>query len=413
MMNDAELDIARTKLKTAERLLKEKRLLKARDLLEEIAALEYNLDRNALLEKAEKLRKQVDRINGLRKSRWVLVATASIVAVALAAMVGLRQSSTLVAFDIHASRLKLVPSASTEIGTIPLKSINLSGIQNLRLGRAVVDVATQFDKVNGNPIAWKRLTNNNTNIMVEGSDPLWSVSIQSSYLRLTDLTVSENSSMVFEGQGTLTGVLNITVSSDKTGGVLDVAGKSEMTCNECQLCDGLLKSNINGVPIRLQLASEQIEFLASKSGIIMSLMFDRPRDSAAFEVGRHIPVSSLEFTKLTGNRLESSIVDKSRILLMELGGKEINVQSGDIVQIGKLSNFHINQLNFAEHLIVTGYGEVGSLRTGNGNFLKNRMPSYLEWLGVNQAASLFIGTLVSILSLIFGILYRLKILDES
>jgi hypothetical protein len=78
-----------------------------------------------------------------------------------------------------------------------------------------------------------------------------------------------------------------------------------------------------------------------------------------------------------------------------------------------LHNFFIKRLQIDKgiHLILHGY--VGKLSTGPAGFVKNRLPSWLEWLFARQAWALYLHALVLIGTTALAILMRLKLIREE
>jgi hypothetical protein len=415
VMDCSDPKIAWAKMKAARRSAKQGDYPKARRLLEEITELDFPLTLDALVEKAETLRKQVEKAYGLRIARRILIATTLVVTVTVVLLIGLRKHTTLVSMEASVRRALVGLRRAVDIEPLALDDIDLSGIENIDLGVATVELASEFDEQTGQPVAWQQLPTKGSSVMLQGQDPLWSVNIHGDYLRLANLTLPERSLLSLERFERDPELVKLTVTGGQAEGDLDVPGKMQLSCNACRLSDGHSTWDVDGQLLRVRIRSEQIAFKGQQNaslGLSLTLA-EEVGSSAQIVFGRHIPVHSLDFTKAVGDRVESSVVKLSLVSLVELRGKQITLEPGETLEIGNLSGFQITQLVLDEDMTLMGDGKAGVLKSGTPPFLVNRLPCYLEWMIANHAVELFIGTLVPVLSIVLALLYRLKILDET
>ncbi len=394
------------KLKAAEQHVKQGRLDEALALLENLSTRSAVRDEKQLRERAEDLNKRIEKIKGLRVSRRILVFTTLIVSALLAFLMTFRTWSTVVDAEVQADRVIFTSAEPFEIGPIRARRVSMSGATYLLLGHAKV----QSPGHAGNP---GNVSSKET-YRIEGKHPLWSIDLKGAYLKIASLQVGENAEVVMESDSRRPGRLKIIITGADIEGSLDTGNTLDSTCNACFLLSGSSRRDLDGVPLRYTLPEEQIGFSSKKGQLIIDVDTVKDKQDASYlESNTRIRIKSLAFRRLRGERTESSIVGRGRIKLISLGGKEIPLNSGQVLQVGKLQDFELEGVSLQKYLTVRGYGNVGLLETGYPHYVKNGLPSFLAWLRVNQTVNLYLGVLISALSIILAALHRLKILEEG
>lgn len=410
-MQPEELASARAKLAEARRLMREGRTADARQMLEQIADLDAELDGKELVEKSHELLKRIETDRRLRFSRWALVATTLISAAIVAVLTFLPVKSTLIELKLHVSRADFELGKPVDLGPLSLRVADLSGgvVLNTRLTAAQVGTAVK----NGEVTAWRQLDAVGQATLL-GNDAFWSAAVRSAYLKLANLSVAGDSRVAFETVETDSQQIKLILAEGSASGSLDVSNPIQVSCYECKLTSGDSAWEIGGQALHLTSSNKEAK-LTSETGPFTLALTPTRRDEPSGEItlARHLPIKSLKLTRLVGKDPRSSIVLPSRVSLIELAGKEIVIPPGDFLILGELSDFQIKSITFDRQLTVNAVGTVARLATKKGASTRNLVPSCIEWILANHALNLFLAALLPLLSVVLAVLYRLKILDEG
>ena len=121
----------------------------------------------------------------------------------------------------------------------------------------------------------------------------------------------------------------------------------------------------------------------------------------------------VDFTHLEGtNRMSTIIGEAGKITFKELE-KKLLVGNKDYVILDELENFFIKKLHIENGINLIFHGRVGKLATGPERYVKNRLPSFLEWLYARESWLLYLTALVSFGTPTLAALKRLKIINEA
>ncbi len=413
-MTQEQPDNAASLLQEAERLLKNNQLEEAEALLEKVVALDFPADRPALFQRAESLLESLKSRRNKRTQRLRLIALTLLATAVIAGLSIFRTNSTLIELEVQVSEATIRPTANIALpAPIPLQGITLSNIGNLQLGSGSVDIPVQVDTL-GKVVKWKQYMDGNS-LNLHQTDSLWSVTFNGRFLRLAALDIPAGSSMLLKNNDPEPGTLTVTTTSGTTPtrGSLDGGTRVEGTCNACMIADDGSHDSLEADTTQFGLTlGQEIKFAAADNRLMAQLTPGND-SSTAVEIFRQIAVDSLRFAHVRDTTDESTIVDVSRVRIIELGGKEVTLQAGQTIKLGGLSGFQVRWLRLGKNLMIAGRGQARKVEIGDGSLLENLMPTWLEWLYANQRLALFMSALLITLGYIYTVLKHLKIVGES
>lgn len=388
----------RTQLERAELHIAAGRFREARSILEEIANEDPVHAHKRAVDRAESLLARIDRLRGLRTSRRILVGTALAVALVVALLLAIRVPSTIVELEAAVSRVSFTVAERTELGPLAAVRIDIAPGDAVRIGPARLAAGAGG---RGRDYAEARL---------QSKVPYWAASVGSEYLRLSKLVVGAGTRITLEVRDR-PHRLKVIVNGGRAQGALDTAAKVSIDCGTCALAGSSGEASAAGGGFSLQVRDQQLAFLVEAGQLSLDLQL--PAESAGLELQPHVRISSLDFSLLRGESVETSLVGAGQLKLAAVGGKLVPLSAGETLLIERLQRFDLNRLTLGKHLTVKAFGEAGVVKSGYPGYLRNWLPSCLEWLHANQAASLSLAAIASALSIILAILYRLKILEEK
>jgi hypothetical protein len=208
--------------------------------------------------------------------------------------------------------------------------------------------------------------------------------------------------------------LKIVVQGANIGGVLDTGESITGRCHACRIVSGSDAVEGENQILRLSPPGREIKFAPGAGTLVLDLELQKaPGRGEVLALESRIPVEGLAFERPVGQEVESSVVAKGRLRLKEIAGRDIPIEPGQVVHLGRLRNFEVQRVALADHMVLRASGLAGEIKTGYSNNVQDQRPSYLDWLRANQSVNLYLGVLGSILSVVLAALYRLKILEEK
>jgi hypothetical protein len=403
-MEPATLKTLGEKLATAERLLARGRVGKAVRVAGELPVPAPDLSEKEIAERAENLRRRLAQVRILRRSRAILVLLTCTIGLALAALIAVRKPDTTVELELHSDRIVLAASDPIELGPVAVARIELTGASDLHVGPAAV--------ARGAKAAAARAVVEEA--VLQGAHPFWSVRFSGPYLRLATLRIGKGASIVFESDSRQRGFVRIIVQADELAGTIDTGREVDVSCTGCRLA-GTGRAETDPPPMKISAPEEQIGFGASSRPFVIGLWLAAgPQEEPRSLLQAPLRSTVLRFERLRGETPESSIVERGRVRLVELGASDVAVEAGGLLVVDRLHRFDVRSVALDRYLTLRGYGSVGVLRVGYPpDHLVDRRPSWLAWLRANQELNVYLGMLATVVTIVLAILHRLKILEEQ
>jgi len=143
--------------------------------------------------------------------------------------------------------------------------------------------------------------------------------------------------------------------------------------------------------------------------IDMGLGQEDPMD-AHDQMFRNLPIQHIAFTLPVEEKVETTLVGKGIIQILDLDKEKMIVDPGDHIFLDGLENFLIKRVLFEQNMRLELIGSVSEIKTGIGKFLYSRKPSILEWLYRNHDWSIFLALLIPLFLMVRNAFQRLKLI---
>lgn len=340
---------------------------------------------------------------------YLLIFIFLFIAIIVAFLNWCKVKSTEVTLDLIVDHLSFKLSESLNIFSIEAKTLGISHLNELVLSPAIkIEEHIPNGLENGQQIKWHTMKIQDS-VRITPITDYWNVSLKSEYLNLSSLYIDSGSTVTFSVDEYKQNQYLLLVNNGNVIGTIETGDIFEIACNNCKIKNLQNANNITSRTLRVHTKNCEIEFndLNELIQIVFSIPESYPK-TIPYIIGKSIDIEEIKFTTLEGKEIGSTIVKDGSIYLAELDGKKINIKAGDLLVIKGLKNFQITRLILDDQIRVTLHGKVKKLESGTHRFLYSRMPSYLEWLHTNRSFTLYIATLLPILSGIFAVIFHLK-----
>jgi len=342
----------------------------------------------------------------LRNIRLLLMLPFAITAILLAPLGILRKSSE-VKVSLKVSQLSFVigEQGNGLFSGLTALSLSLLDFQEVDLGPGVLEIATKTDPRSDAPSDWRKL-GSRTETRVIPRDHFASVTLKD--VSLNQLAIAAGSVTKLSWLDSEPNLLKLRVDGTEAAGRIAAPRELRLSCNACQ---------VTGLPSRYDFGSKFLRFTSQRRHVI--LFRGRSEGTTfAFELRPGMKLAEqnvyiekdVDFTQLErGHRTSTVIGDEGKIVFKELGNKEIKIDAGDFVILDDLNDFFLKTLNLEDGINIVLYGRAGILATGPPGFVKDRLPSLLEWMYARQTWALYLNAVVLISTTALAVLRRLKI----
>ena len=354
-------------------------------------------------------RRQLQR-RSVRDVRFVLIGVFALTALVLMPLAVLKKRSEI-AVSLKVSQLSFTlgaPSPDSLLTALPTRSLTLHNVPQVELGPGRLEVSTAVEAHTQEPDAWRTVRASASTVLTLPDD---FASLTLEDVRLEQLRSPPGARLTFTWLAQEPNSLKLRIEGAEVSGSLTVGKTLRLSCSACQ---------VEGAAVDEQIAARQWRFTSAREHVITF----RSRDKApvvAFEFAagatlaeRQIPlVGGIDFTQMEGKSRTSTILgDDGTITLVELP-KEIKVGVGDFVVLDQVAQGFIKTLQIDNGIKLTLHARVGKLALGPAAFLKDRLPSWLEWLYARQTWVLSLQALVLVSTTVWAILKRLRIVQEE
>lgn len=342
----------------------------------------------------------------LRNRRILLILPFAVTAILLAPLHFLKKS-TEVEINLTVSGVSFVigePSSAGFLNPIMTRSITLQSFQRIEPIHGLIEIATNY---NANaPSGWLPLARQ-AKIQIAPRSEFASITLNN--VMLNSLDIQPDSFMTLSSVQNESNSLKLDIHGAGAGGRI-IAGKTLLlSCNYCEVSGLPDEYDFDSKFLRLSSEREhEISFWGQSETTTVAI---EPLPNRTLEEHSIHIKGRVDFTRLEGPSRMSTIIGKGgKITFTELE-KKLPVGSEDYVILNDFENFFIKKLHIENGINLIFYGRVGKLATGPEGYVKNRLPSYLEWLYAREAWLLYLSALVSIGTPALAAFKRLKIIN--
>jgi len=362
------------------------------------------------------VRKKLDqKRRELRNLRLLLVLPFAATAILLA-LLALVNKDSEVEISLKVSQISFVlgePKPASLIDPIKTDSLNLQRYEQLDLGAGVLEIKAKTNP-NNNALLFPPRQVEGDRILIKPSVNHASVWMKG--VTLDHLDTKPRSFVTLKWIEDKPNCLRVSMDDEEVSGGIRFSKSLYLSCDYCEI-DSL---SFEGQFLLFKSEREQLAYFSARSGLAIDLVL--PSGTKLIERDIYIE-KDMKFNKQEGNRMMSTIIDTGKIRFEEMKKvskdsfeekkKEVKVQVGDFVTLDDLKGFIIKELKIDNGINITLHGRIGKLETGPAGSVKNRLPSLLEWLSVNQTWMLYINALILIGTTILAVLERLKFVPEK
>lgn len=349
----------------------------------------------------------------LRNVRLLLILPFVITAILLAPLAILKKASE-VEVSLRVSQLSFAigEQGSGLLAGVSALSLSLQSFQQVDIGPGVLEIATAIDPHSDRPSHWRQI-GRRADSQIVSKEHFASVTFQD--VSLNELSIPAGSVAILSWLASEPNLLKLRVDDAKATGRIAAGERLLLSCNVC---------GVSGLTAGDDLASKFLRFTTDQRHVLT--FQGRPEGTTVaveFAPGRKLVEQNLfiggniDFTRLERARRISTVTGEGgKITFKELGNKEVKIGAGDFVILNDLHNFFLKNLHIKDGINIVIHGRAGRVATGPAGFIKDRLPSLLEFLYASQAWgrwALYLNAVVLIGTTTLGALKRLRILREE
>lgn len=348
----------------------------------------------------------------LRNVRLLLILPFAVTAVVLAPL-GILRKSAEVDISLKVSRVsfKIGEQGSALFRGLTTSAFSLLSFQEVNLGLGILENTTTIDPESGTPTEWRPM-GKRAEARVISRDHFSSVTLQD--VSVNHLAIPPGSVATLSWLESEPNLLRLRIDGEGAAGTIVAGRELVLSCSACAVSD---------VPSDGDVGSKFLRFATDRRHVVS--FRGRPEGTTfAFElhpgmklVEQNVSIDGdVDFTQLEGRHRISTVIDGGgKITLEELGGKEVKIAAGDFVVVEDVKHFFLKTLQVEDGITVVLHGRAGRLESGPPGFVKDRLPSILEFLYASETWArwaLYLNAVILIGTTSLAILKRLKILRE-
>jgi len=344
-----------------------------------------------------------------RNRRILLILPFAVTAIVLAPLHFLKKS-TEVEINLKVSGVSFVigePSSTGFLNPIRTRSITLQSFQRIEPIPGSLEIATNYNA--DAPSGWLPISRQ-AKIRIAPRNEFASITLNN--VMLSYLDIQPDSFMTLSSIQNEPNSLKVDIHGAGAGGRI-LAGKTLLlSCNYCEVSGLPADYDFDSKFLRLSNEREHEIYFWGQSETT-TVAIEPLRKRILEEHSIHIK-GRVDFTHLEETSRMSTIIDEGgKIKFKELEKKDVPVGSEDYVILDDLENFFIKKLHIENGINLIFHGRVGKLATGPEGYVKNRLPSFLEWLYARESWLLYLTVLVSIGTPALAALKWLKIINGA
>jgi hypothetical protein len=367
-------------------------------MLRSIAQSEVDsLSPEGVVSRAMALRDLLDKRKQLRANRLILIAVCMATGVLLAALMLIPVPTIQIVANIQTHAVAFDAVSPMSVSSLHALRVDLTGIQTATIDeRQKAASARMLSRRGSDPALRGRAPTAGQRLHLRATSPFAQLSLTGRGLLLDSVDVAKDASIVME---TLAEPrhFRIQVSSPAISGTLSTGDRLGLVTSNFSVEGGAAAEGSFGLT-----HGALIAFEARSSDTLINVGV---ADEMSLTVARNLLVDQVRFSSRDIDRLESGILS-GEVRLAEFNADPIRLNPGDRLKLTAGGSLQATSLTFDKAFVIHLNGEVSSLEL-NSRSLK---PSMLNWMRQHREAVLFIGALVSMLSIVWLVMNRLEVL---
>ena len=324
---------------------------------------------------------------------WRLLLILPLLATAIfLTLLGFVNQRTEAEIRLTANRVSFVVGDATELlSSVAASTLSLQGFETLELGPGRLAVAA-FDAESAD-LGGCASFEADRPIRVSARDDFASVTLEG--VTLDELTIPSGSSVSLAWDEDDPGVVSFDLDARAVGRTV-IPETLRLDCDYC---------SVPGLPAVCDVDPKRLTFTGRRKRPI-SVTGGRDRLAMALEVppgtrlaeGNLTLADDLKLRRLVGGTLSSTLIGAGgTITFDELGGKQVEVDAGDFLLLDDFDVLRVKSLAIDDGIRMVLHGRPGVLASGPKGFIKNRLPTRLEWVAAREtwvlwANGLFVAT---------------------
>ena len=349
----------------------------------------------------------------LRNVRLLLILPFAATAVLLAPL-GILRKSAEVDITLKVSRVsfKMGEQGSGLFRGLTTSALSLVSYQEVNLGLGILENATTIDPKSSTPSTWRQIGKRGETRIVS-KDHFSSVTLQD--VSINHLAIPPGSVATLSWLESEPNFLKLRVDGEGTAGTIVAGRQLLLSCSACAA---------SGVSSDGDFGSKFLRFATDRRHVVS--FRGRPEGiTVAFElrpgmklVEQNVSIDGdVDFTQLEGRHRVSTVISgEGKITFEELGSKEVKIAAGDFLVVKDVKDFFLKTLQVEDGISIVLHGRAGRVHSGPPGFVKDRLPTILEFLYASETWAqwaLYLNAVILIGTTSLAILKRLKILREG
>ena len=345
--------------------------------------------------------------NRIKQFRIAVLAIFLITTFITALLHWLKVDSTLVELQLTVNEFSFTLKEDWLFFSLVTDNIKMSHLENLTINVLSVEQAMSFHPETDQPQNWREIEFAEQ-LGIERTTDNWNAAIVSSYLNLTDLSITAGSHIRMVLNNSATKLMNLQISNGSVNGTMNTADTLLLTCSNCRFNNEATSSNVSSYSLKIIPFDNQITFKDLQKSLQLEVSFPETELTVdPVSLAQNMSIQAIDFTRLTHDKRETTITKPGAIFFTDFNNKKLDIDEGDFITLEPLQNFRIKKMHVTDNIVLTLQGRTSKLVAGAGESFKSRMPSRLEWLYANQFIMFVLATIIPAVSVIVAILHRL------
>ncbi|MFI5184337.1 MAG: hypothetical protein ACHQNV_08065 [Vicinamibacteria bacterium] len=335
------------------------------------------------------------------RARGLIVLPMALSAVLLAPAAWVRKAAEVhVALDVRRLHFALGPGGPSELLVgIRARSLTLVGFRELDLGQGRFQADAKAPSSAGSGPAQP--------IRIAGTDSFSSVTLGA--VGLESLSVPGGAGVTLSVDPDEAGSVKLEIDGAQARGRFSRGTPLTLTCAGCS----------TGAPSAVPMGGAQVVFTAEAEEIAtftgraegMALLVEFPPDRPPLL--ENVPIRAAFDTTEVVEARRVSTIDGGQVEYVDVKRDTLRLERGDFLLLDGLQGFQITSLRVDHALHATLHGRVGLLRAGPGGFVKDRLPSVLEWIYSRSPWILYLQAVILLGTTALGLMRQLKLLPTE
>ena len=336
-----------------------------------------------------------------RSWRWLLLLP---IAATLALLTSLAfvEKRTEAEISLTTSSVSFVVGEKTELlSSVTAENLSLQGFGALDLGPGRLAVATSVDGRSAEPGGWTRIDDEGPT-RIDASDDFATLTFED--VLLDRLTIEPGSTVALGWDVDDPNVVYLDLGAGAAGRAV-IGETQRLACDYCVL-DRLPEIyDVDPKYLRFTARRRRPITFSGRDGLTLTL--EVPPGTELADHGLTV-ASDLKFLRLEDGVLHSTLIgDGGRITFEELDGRALAVDAHDFIQLDDFDFLRVKRLAIDDGIRIVLHGRPGVLATGPRDFVKNRLPTLLDWVAARESWLLYLNGVVVALTSILAAVKRI------